>query len=327
MLFYRNFSRSFKLTLLALQALSWYYLFKQPITRNITLINFFRRFQRQPSFTRPKLTSETIHAIWEGRKRLAEQVTPFFEELFKNPLRDNKTNVFSKIALFLPTKSRKVLEDTLNSYTPPNSWIVSLYSVGEALLPPEVFEEITTTAAGLPQLQKVTLDYINQDKDKMQQLKRAQQLQTVLLEPSIRNFNNLLANPELPTKEEMTLVNVIVRRLNAEVNSLKPSIAEYAGADTIGTQSTKNTEKLATKRAKISIPTLLVFLERAINAQNNKLREVLSLKDVIPNTVRLNTVRFNTTVRLPVAMRLRSMTNRQAELKRLLEKITKIPTD
>jgi hypothetical protein len=75
-------------------------------------MTFFRRLLPNRLFSQFEFTSETTRAVQEGRTRLAEKIAPLLEKIIKNPS-DNNGDTFNNIALFLPAKSRDVLEDAL----------------------------------------------------------------------------------------------------------------------------------------------------------------------------------------------------------------------
>jgi hypothetical protein len=219
---------------------------------------------------------------------------------------------------------------TAPSYTPPNPFIRSLYSFGEGILPPEVFEKITSIAADLPDLGKVAVGYITQGKTPIEKAIQAQKLQAALFDPSLENLERLPVDHKSPTLAEIALQVTIQERLNVEVGSLRSSIADYAStkarADFMGTTpSEKSLGEQATDRARKTIPTLLALLKKDIENQEIIIRN-------LENEPRYTYSRALQGIDEPVDLKtakskLNTMLGRQSELQDLLGKITKITTD
>jgi len=239
-------------------------------------MSILNRFSFQSVFTRKQVDTKLLELATELEEASDQRILGVAERVVRKLtdkdsfLKQPQELIGGLIGAF-PSDIREKLRDQLQEIEPVSPFIKSLYTLGEAVLPPEAFSRIKYIAGELPELAGVAVEYLNDDNpDLRKKLLRFDALKKMFFEPSSDNLRELryVGKPDSSLK----LREVIKERLYEEVKSLKPLIREYASdkaSDAMGVPAYKDSiVAQAAERAGVLLPALIDIFKQDVELQD-----------------------------------------------------------
>jgi hypothetical protein len=242
----------------------------------MNISNIAKRFLPVRLFTKAEvntlLQQQTIDLVEESNQRIlgvAERVVRKLTD--KDSFLKQPQELIGGLIGAFPSDIREKLRDQLQEIGPVSPFIKSLYTLGEAVLPPEAFSRIKYIAGELPELAEVAVEYLNDGNPELRKkLVRFDALKKMFFEPSSENLREFGFVGK--SDSSLKLREVIKERLYEEVKSLKPLIREYASdkaSDAMGVPAYKDSiVAQAAERAGVLLPALIDIFKQDVELQD-----------------------------------------------------------